>query len=217
MDSQEYLLSFGLAGEFGRFRAAAPLALCRGERVVVRSPRGVEIAYVLRETTPGHAQFLPNTSVGQLLHRLRPEDERTEIQMRARGQRLFERGQQLATELELPLELLDVEVLLDGQHAALHYLRWADGDVRPFVSTLSREFELHVALVDLTPSREASTHEEEPNGCGRPNCGQQAGGGCSTCGTGGGCATCGTAKPQDVETHFAQLREQMERRRTALL
>jgi cell fate regulator YaaT (PSP1 superfamily) len=213
MESQEYLVSYGLTGEFGRFRASAPLMLRRGERVVVRSPRGVEIAEVLREATPRHAQFLPNTSVGQLLRSLTAEDEHAEIESRSRGQQLFERGRQLADELKLPLELLDVEMLLDGQHALLHHLRWGDADVRPFVSTLSREFELHIALVDLTAPKGA----EESHGCGRPDCGRTEGGGCSTCGSGGGCGTCGSANPRDVELHFAQLREQMERRRTALL
>src|SRR5262249_26662278 len=146
MDGQEYLVSFGLTGEFGRFRTAAPLTLRRGERVVVRSPRGVEVAEVLREATPGHARFLPNTSVGSLLRRITAEDEYHEIERRVCGQRLFERGRQLAAQLDLPLELLDVEVLLDGQHAVLHQLRGAGADVRPFVSTLSREFELHITL-----------------------------------------------------------------------
>jgi cell fate regulator YaaT (PSP1 superfamily) len=220
MEAQEYLVSYGLTGEFGRFRSAAPLALRRGERVVVRGSRGVEIACVLREATPRHAHFLPNTSVGQLLRRITPRDEQAESAMHVKGQQLFERGRQLATELDLPLELLDVEVLLDGEHAVLHHLRGADADVRPFVSTLSREFALHIVLVDLTRPQEAVEHEEEGDehaGCGRPNCGREVGGGCSTCGSGGGCGTCGSAKPSDMELYFAQLREQMERRRTALL
>src|SRR5262249_59453690 len=110
MEAQEYLVSFGLTGEFGRFRAAVPLALRRGERVVVRGSRGVEIASVLREATPRHARYLPNTSVGQLLRRITPADEQTDRQMHDKGQRLFERGRQLAAELGLPLELLDVHV-----------------------------------------------------------------------------------------------------------
>ena len=212
MDGQEYLVSFGLTGEFGRFRAANPLTLRRGERVVVRGARGVEIAEVLREAAPGHARYLPNTSVGQLLRRPSAEDERTQSEMRVRSQQLFERGRQLAVELALPLELLDVEVLLDGRHAVLHHLRAADLDPRPFVSTLAREFDLHITLADLTRGQETADHEEEePHSCGRPNCGQEGGGGCGTCGS-GGCGTCGTADP-----HFAELREQMEHRRTALL
>lgn len=213
MEAQEYLVSFGLTGEFGRFRAAVPLELRRGERVVVRGARGVEIASVLREAAPGHAHYLPNTTVGQLLRRAAVSDEDTERCMRERSRQLFERGRQLAIELDLPLELLDVEVLLDGEHAVLHLLRWADADVRPFVSTLSREFALHVTLLDLSRQDEP----EEHGGCGRPDCGQQEGGGCSTCGSDGGCGSCGSAKSPDMALYFAQLREQMEKRRTALL
>jgi cell fate regulator YaaT (PSP1 superfamily) len=216
MDEREYLVSFGLTGEFGRFRAASPLSLHRGECVVVRSPRGVEIAVVLREATPRHAAFLPNTSVGQLLRRPSAEDERIENEMHIRSQQLFERGRQLAAELELPLELLDVEVLLDGQHAVLHPVRAAGLDVRPFVSTLSREFALHITLADLTRAPASADHEGEPHGCGRPNCGQEGGGGCGSCSS-GGCGTCGHAAPREADPHFAQLREQMEHRRTALL
>ena len=214
MEAQEYLVSFGLTGEFGRFRAAAPLSLRRGERVVVRGPRGVEIAEVLREATPRHAHFLPNSSVGQLLRRLTPEDERTQLHVRNRGQQLFERGQQLAGELHLPLVLLDVEVLFDGEHAVLHYLSESTCDVRPLVSTLSREFSLYVTLVDLGQPQEAN--EEEHAGCGRPDCGHKGEGGCSSC-TSGGCSSCGSHKAPDMALYFAQLREQMERGRTALL
>lgn len=214
MEAQEYLVSFGLTGEFGRFRAASPLRLRRGERVVVRGPRGVEIAEVLREATPRHAHFLPNSSVGQLLRRCTAEDEQTQNQVRTRGQQLIERGQQLVGELHLPLVLLDVEVLLDGEHAVLHYLSETGCDVRPLVSTLSREFSLYVTLVDLSRPQEPS--EEEHAGCGRPDCGHKGEGGCSTCGS-GGCGTCGAQKAPDMALYFAQLREQMERQRTALL
>jgi cell fate regulator YaaT (PSP1 superfamily) len=218
MQAEEYLASFGLSGEFGRFRAASSLHLRRGERVVVRGPRGVEIAEILRQATQRHAHFLPNTSVGQLLRRLTPADEQNENAMRVRAQQLFERGGQLATEMGLPLTLLDVEVLLDGEHAVLHQLRGEATDVRPFVSTLSREFAMHITLVDLSRDREGAALEEsdEQEGCGRPDCGQKEEGGCSTCGS-GGCGSCGSAQPKDMKLYFAQLREQMERQRTALL
>ena len=218
MQAEEYLASFGRSGEFGRFRTATPLGLHRGERVVVRGPRGVEIAEVMRPATPRHAHFLPNSSVGQLLRRLAPADEQNENNMRRRAQHLLDRGAQLAAELGLPLILLDVEVLLDGEHAMLHQLRAGEADERPFVSTLSREFDIHIVLVDLShdPSASVADESDEPAGCGRRDCGQRADGGCSTCGS-GACGSCGSAQPKDLELYFAQLREQMERQRTALL
>jgi hypothetical protein len=215
MDECEYLLSYGLLGDFGRFRAARPLACRRGDRAVVRSHRGLELARVLRPAAPAHARFLPNTTVGQLLRLAGPEDEAAAARMAQRGGALLARGVALAGELGLPLELLDAEALLDGEHAVLHYLRWADADVRPFVSALSRAFEVHITLQDLTRSGAGAAPEEEAeHGCGREGCG---GGACGSCGTGGGCGSCGAARPEETQAYFAGLREQLERRRTPLL
>jgi hypothetical protein len=184
---------------------------------VVRTHRGVEAAEVLRPAGSGHARFLPNTTVGELLRLLSADDERAEAALRERGRALLERAAALASDMGLPLEVLDVEMLLDGEHAVLHHVRWDDCDVRPFVSTLSREFSLHVLLTDLTRSGASPPHaeeDEEEHGCGR--CG--SGGGCGSCGSGGGCGSCGSAEPESVRDYFAGLRERMERRpRTPLL
>ncbi len=215
MDHLEYLLSFGLRGEFGRFRAARPLACQRGDRAVVRSHRGLEVAEVLREALPAHAAFLPNTSVGQFVRLVTSEDERAAAELRQRGGAVLERGNRLAAEMGLPLEVLDVEVLLDREHAVVHHLRWQDCDVRPLVSTLSREFAVHVVLTDLTRGTGGPTldEEEDHHGCGRDGCG---GGNCGSCGS-GGCGTCGVATPKEVGGYFAEFGEQMEQRRTPLL
>ena len=214
VNHSEYLLSFGMRGEFGRFRASHPVACQRGDRAVVRSHRGLEIAEVLREAAPRHAYFLPNTSVGQLLRLVSPEDERLSAELRVRSDEIVQHSNRLATELVLPLEVLDVELLLDREHAVVHHLRWADCDVRPFVSTLSRQFAIHVVLTDLTrTAADNHQHDDEEHGCGKEGCG---GGNCGSCGT-GGCGTCGTTTPKEVQTHFAGLREQMEFGRRPLL
>jgi hypothetical protein len=215
-DELEYLLSYGLLGDFGRFRAAGPLHLGRGERAVIQTARGLEVGRVLRPATPRHALFLPNTTVGRLLRRPGPQDEAMLARLRQRSLDFLRRAGDLLRQLDLPLELLDAEILLDGQHAVLHYLQ-ADGcDVRPFVSTLSREFEVHVLLQDLTKTAGVSEPEGEHHGCGREGCGRKAGGGCATCGS-GGCGTCGSAQPAEVQAYFAGLREKMEQQRVSLI
>jgi hypothetical protein len=210
MTDLEYLASYGLTGDFGRFRSARPLPCQRGDRAVVRSARGLEIAEILRPAAPLHATFLPNTTVGQLLRLASPEDEQTAESMARRAGQLFEGAGNLAGELALPLALLDAEVLLDGQHGVLHVVRFAECDVRPFVSALAREFDLQITLTDLAhplQGAEPEAEEEEDHGCG--SCGS---GGCGRgCGS-GGCGTCGSADPHDVRAYFADLRTQMERR-----
>jgi hypothetical protein len=213
MDHLEYLLSYGRLGDFGRFRARKPLVCSRADRAVVRSHRGLEVGEVLRAATARHAKFLPNTSVGQLLRLVNATDEEALAKSRKLSQAVFARAARLGQELALPLEVVDAEVLLDGEHGVIHLLRSQECDVRPFVSTLSRDFELHVTLADLTRPLVAQPEQEE-GGCGREGCGH---GGCSSCGSGGGCSTCGLGKPEEVTAYFAGLRQKMDERRMALL
>ncbi len=206
MDLREYLVSHGSAGDFGRFRAVDELPHCRGERVVLRTQRGVEIGAVLCAATSAHARMLDETFVGELLRAASEEDERIVAGVRAREQRLFEDARTLAAELKLPLQILDVEVLLDGHQVTLYYLREADCDERPLVSALSKKYEALVAMRDLALPAGASA-------CGKPDCGS---GGCTSCGTGGGCSSCGKTLGKEVKEYFAGLRQQMETRRVPL-
>jgi cell fate regulator YaaT (PSP1 superfamily) len=211
----EYLVSYGKAGDFGRFRPVRSLSCRRGDRAVLQTSRGREIGTVLCEARQGHALFLPNTSVGEILRLASAEDQELFDHLGERAQRLFADGQRLAREMELPVELLDAEILLDGEHAILHHLRWHECDVRPLVSTLSRAFELHIMLevMDTPPADMA----DEAHGCGKPNCGKADGGSCASCGTGGGCSSCGLAG-NEVQAYFAGLREQMaDQRRMSLV
>jgi cell fate regulator YaaT (PSP1 superfamily) len=208
MIHQEYLLGYGALGDFGRFFPVAPLACRRGQRVAARTARGLELATVLGEARPGHAQFLPNTTVGQLLRLATPDDEETWRRRRDEARRLFEEARLLAASLRLPLEIIDAEALLDGEHAVVHYLHWADCDTRPFVSRLSRAIDAHITLFDLggagVPGGDLK--DEHEHGCGRPGCGSESGG----CGTAGACSTCGLKNLPDLKKYFAGLREQMQ-------
>lgn len=200
MTAAEYLVGHGSAGEVGRFRADGPIPCQRGDRVVIRTSRGLELGTVLCEATPLHARVLEPTAVGELLRHATVEDEEIARGTHERARRLFEDARGLAGQLGLPLEVLDVEVLLDGHQVALYYLRWADCDERPLVQALSRKYETMVALHDLALPQGASA-------CGRSDCG--SGGGCSSCST-GGCSSCGKTTGKDLQDYFAGLRQKME-------
>jgi len=187
MGDQEFLLSYGNAGDFGRFRCAEPLACRRGERVVVRSPRGQELGVVMRPASPGHGRLLANAFVGQILRRATEGDLQLAERMQQRSQRLFEDGHRLVGELDLPMEILDVEILLDNRQAVVHHLRWADCDPRPLMDALSQRYRLLITLHDLAlPSMEEAEEQQEHASCGRDGCG---GGACGSC-SAGNCASC---------------------------
>lgn len=188
LDVREFLVSYGTMGEFGRFRPRRALTCRRGEPAVVQTHRGLELGNILCEARSGHARFLPNTTVGELVRRATDADQHLARQHQEQAQALYQAGRRLVANLELPLDVVDAELLLDGRQAVLHLLRSAPCDERPLVSTLCKEFDVFIALHHLGPQASA-LKEEEPT-CGAENCGQ---GHCDSHEGGGGCSTCAVA------------------------
>lgn len=196
----EYLISFGLNGDFAPFQSGETLQ--RGDRVVVKSSRGLELGTVLCESAARSAGMIPGLG-GQLVRRATSEDESLAQRLRQRTHQLFEDSRRLAQEQNLPLEVLDVEILLDDRHATLHVL--GDGG-QPLIEALSAKYGIAITVEDLAiPAPAPDT------GCGKPDCGSGHGG-CSTCSTGGGCGTgCGSPElSRQTAEYFSQLRQKME-------
>ncbi|HLJ95779.1 MAG TPA: PSP1 domain-containing protein [Gemmataceae bacterium] len=184
----EYLLSYGNAGDFGRFRWSSPSPCARGDWAVVRTPRGQELGAILRPASAEHSRLLADQFVGQILRLATEGDLELVERMRGRSQELFEESRRLVCEFGLPMEILDAEVLLDGRQGVVHYLRWADCDPRPFMDVLSQRHRLLITLHDLAlPSRGDEGEPPEETSCGEGDCGA---GGCGSCST-GNCASCG--------------------------
>src|SRR5947209_1728611 len=106
MAHAEYLVGFGLSGDFGRFRTAEPLSLRRGSRVVVRSERGLELGSVLRPASERAARLMADSAVGELVRPAGPDDEQLAGQMQRRAADLLARGGRLIEENGLPAALL---------------------------------------------------------------------------------------------------------------
>lgn len=211
----EYVVSYGNAGAFGRFRPKTSLVYRRGDPVVVETHRGLEIGTVLCDARAGHALHLPNTSVGRLIRPASPNDQEARRNLQFREAEILTNARRLVNEQQLPIEIIDAEVLLDGLHAALLYLELHSWDPRPLVSSLSKEHQVHILLEALSSQNKELDEGDLPDsehGCGRPNCGQTEGGGCSTCGSGGGCSTCGSHSEKDSQEYFSELRQKMNER-----
>ena len=65
------------------------------------------------------------------------------------------------------LEIIDVEVFLDGSQATIHHLRREECDYRPLVSTLSKKHDLLVVMSNLAQPQEPEGKDEH-GGCGKP-------------------------------------------------
>ncbi len=197
-----YLVRHGTPGFLGRFAAADDSAsdFTRGRPFVVKSRRGLELGELLG---PADAGF-DDPFLGELVRPASDGDLATGASHSVTASQLYQDALRLAGELDLPLAVLDLELLLDGRHAVLHAVRLGDCDAGPLLAALGERHDIVVLLFDLTV-------EPEPHGCG--SCGD---GGCgSGCGD-GGCGTCSAGGAAELAAYFAELRTQMERGRVPL-
>jgi hypothetical protein len=211
----EYLVSHGKSGAFGRFTAEIANVLQRGDRVVVRGTRGLELGTILCVATERQRRVLGHTSPGQLVRRATPEDEKKSSQRQELARRLIDTARDLAVRLALPVEILDADVLLDGGRALVQCLADQQLQADDLIMALEDQYGLQIWLENLAVAP-PPVAEEEAGGCGKPGCGR-ASGGCSDCAS-GGCSSCGHSR-LDLREYFAHLRTKMEERqsRTTLL
>lgn len=196
----EYLVSYGQAGDFARFRSPGDLSCARGDQVVVKSTRGLEVGRILCPVVEGHTPFLSRTALGELVRPLSVDDEQRLVELRGHGQALCQEATALAAEMGLQLLIVDAEILLDEKQAVLYHLSQAFEERDRFVQELARRHGVTVTLENLALPAE----EEEAGGCGKPGCGSAEAGGCSSCGSGGGCSTCGKGtRSEDVAALLA--------------
>jgi cell fate regulator YaaT (PSP1 superfamily) len=217
MASTEYLVTYGAAGHLGRFQPVAALECQRGDRVFIRTRRGLEIGTILGASAAGYGGALDSLPEGDVLRRVTDGDEQNHGFTAEELLGLFDAVRELAGELGLPLEVIDTETVGDPRTVIVHYLCMGDFDPRPFVSGLATKFDCYVELLDLT----SPNAQHETGGpcaiCGREEGGCGTGGGCGSCGSGGGCgsgcsADHGKSFEQDWQAYFAELRAKMEKR-----
>lgn len=213
-DSDQFLVSHGKSGILGVFHSPEATTLPRGQAVIVRTGRGVEIGTVLGPASLRQARNFGAGALGELLRRAAAEDETRRADLTVREQELFDAGRSFAGHHGLPLEILDVDLLFDGEHAFVQFVG-EDADSDKLAVALESQFRLTVRLENLATPAEPENHEHEHAGCDKPDCGRSGGGGggCTTCSTGGGCSSCGSSAKVDLRPYFSHLRDQIDSNR----
>lgn len=192
----DYLIKYGRMDAFAWFASSLP-AYARGQRVVVRSERGLESGIIVqvRGAEPG-----PSGHLGSLVGPLTAEFQVRWDEIAAVANRAFAGARALLRDLALPLEVVDAEPVLDPDTIYLHGYRWDRADERDLVSRLARELDCQIRWLDLTDPAKV------PAGANHGSCGGCGSGGCGT-----GCGSTADFESQWTE-YFAERRRHFERR-----
>ncbi|MDZ4657437.1 MAG: PSP1 C-terminal domain-containing protein [Bythopirellula sp.] len=180
-----HLVRYSLLGHIGRFVAADAIRYPRHARVIVRSPRGLEIGEVL--ATPEPSTDLAETD-GQILRRVTVEDDLLSARLEKHRHEAFAACCDLLTDAEIPAVLVDVEHLFDGQGLFFYFLGEVPKSAEPVMQQLADLYETTVEFRKF-----ADTLAE---GCG-PGCGTEEAkgqGGCASCTSCAVASACGTKK-----------------------
>lgn len=206
----EYLVSHGRAAALTRCRSAETWQPVRSDRVVLRSPRGLELGNVL-----GLAEGACDTSAlaqGELLRRASAADEVLLSSLQEKSLALLDAAQTRIEADGLPLLALDAEFLLDGREAFLHVLRWGDVTLTPLLESLNSSFGTTVRMVDRGQPAAQNEHGcgscgscGSGGGCGSGDCGTKEKGGCSS----GSCSKGSFKTADDLSDYFLRLRAEM--------
>ena len=157
---------------------AGTVRLDRGEQIICRTSRGIEMGQVLATTQP---EYIESVSASKFIRRSRPEDQLLWRQLTSLSVDASVACQAFLLGKEIPDILLEVEPLLDGRTLYFHFLGSPSPETELHVQELSEIYQKSVAS-----SRFAALLE---HGCG-PGCGTKEKSGC---GTDGGCAVCAIA------------------------
>jgi hypothetical protein len=212
--SDQFIASYGKSGGLGCFSALTDECFSRGDRVALQTPRGLEAGAILGPATLRQARLLGAQTSGTIVRRLGDEDLTLLIDLQRQANDLFAVSRAVAAGRGGHVEILDVELLLDGSHAIIHLVGRADDAMAQLIDELSRRANLHIRFENLALA--IGERDQPAAGCGKPDCGKASGGGCSDCGA-GGCSSCGQ-EAVDLRPYFAHLRGRMEeQRRTPLV
>ncbi|HZV07466.1 MAG TPA: regulatory iron-sulfur-containing complex subunit RicT [Gemmataceae bacterium] len=141
----------------------------RGQEVIVRTERGLEIGQLLCPATPSAVELIDEPTRGRIVRLLTEQD-------RAQREKLCEaEGHELETcgrfvqQRSLQMELVDVEHLFGGERIIFYFLAEKRVDFRELVKDLAREYQTRIEMRQIGVRDEAKLLADYGD-CGKPVC-----------------------------------------------
>lgn len=145
-----------------------------GSKLVVRTQRGIEIGEMLTTTCPNagcaksvsRKQMLeyvensggkdyPFTDQGRIMRVASVDDMNEQAQLDARKSDLIKLAKRLIAELDLPMKLVEVELLLGGDRIIFYYSAEDRVDFRELVRKLAEELQTRIDMHQVNAREEA--------------------------------------------------------------
>ena len=152
-------------GEFDPENAA----YARGQEVIVRTERGLELGQVLCPATPRAVELIAEPTRGKIVRVLDERDRAERERLRDIEQRELETCGRFVQQRRLQMELVDVEHLFGGERIIFYFLAEKRVDFRELVKDLAREYQTRIEMRQIGVRDEAKLLADYGD-CGKPVC-----------------------------------------------
>ena len=165
----KYIVRYGLMRSIGVLTSRNDQSYRRGNEVVVRSDRGVEVGQVLCEATDDALTHLDQPPTGSILRMVSSDDASNINSIDADRFNKIETCKQEISKLGLAMKLIDVETLLGGERIVVFYVADDRVDFRQLVKVLASEFKTRIEMRQVGVRDEAKLLADYGD-CGKPVC-----------------------------------------------
>lgn len=141
----------------------------RGQTVVVRTDRGLELGEILCPADDRASRLLDNPTRGEIIRVATDEDRDAHLHLEGRLQDGFTVCRELITQKRLQMDLVDVELILGGERMIFYFLAEKRVDFRELVKDLARTFRTRIELRQIGIRDEAKLLADYGD-CGKPVC-----------------------------------------------
>ena len=165
----KYVVRYGAMRFLGVLSSRGGERFSRGNRVIARTQRGLEVGQVLCRADAESLSHLKDAGGGQILRSMSDEDDNELEHIHDRQRKELEACEQRVQELGLQMKLVDVEHIFGGERVIVYYLAEERVDFRELVKVLASEFQTRVEMRQIGVRDEAKLLADYGD-CGKPVC-----------------------------------------------
>ncbi len=141
----------------------------RGQEVIVRSERGLEVGQLLCPAEPRTIELIAEPTRGRIVRVLTEDDRAERERLRTAEESELETCARFVQQRSLQMELVDVEHLFGGERIIFYFLAEKRVDFRELVKDLAREYQTRIEMRQIGVRDEAKLLADYGD-CGKPVC-----------------------------------------------
>lgn len=166
---QKFIVRYGLMKNLSAMTSRGHFEYQRGNEVIVRTDRGLEVGLVLCKVTNDQHDMLDAAPSGQIVRGVTEDDIIEMNHIDASRTKKFEICRRCINDLGLEMKLIDIEQVFGGERIVVYYLAENRVDFRELVRRLASEFQTRIEMKQIGVRDEAKLLADYGD-CGKPVC-----------------------------------------------